>query len=407
VTYWNDVVSLKVCKVFDTSAGAAPTGVSSASFTETASNATAGPNTPPAVEPIVVPNGTPAAPQCSQPQPYAPGTNVSVTEGIIPGTKVESIVTTGAYSAGPAGTSITGRSTNVLVGTPISPSNGIPGDEVVITFTNEDAAPGQLKICKIAGTSPGAPVGTSFNFTVSGDPGVTTTVQVGSCAVVGGAGSAFPFPFNSTQTITEAGTPSNQAIAVSSVPTNVSEIVGSTPTATSELVQPPTNTGGTANPTLGAVGASSSVQVVIGEVVTTEVSFTNVDPPAGVTIPTAPIITVPNPGGLGVTSGVGVTIPGVPSISSIASSIPSVVNSSTGSLTPTALGSSLVKPLTAKQKAALKKADTKTLGNVEANIARYQSLVKHTSGSIKKLAERRLVELKAEATGLKAQIRKL
>src|SRR6202011_173153 len=142
-------------------------------------------------------------------------TMVSVTEGIVPGTKVESIVAAGAQSVVPGSLSLTNRTISVLVGTPVTSTTG-PTDEAIVTFTNEAADPGTLKICKISGataTSNNAPGGTLFNFTVSGVPG-TTAVPLGNCVIVGGSQTPVLFPFNSTVTVTEAASAGNAASAI-------------------------------------------------------------------------------------------------------------------------------------------------------------------------------------------------
>jgi hypothetical protein len=211
---------------------------------------------------------------------------VSVTEGIVAGSKVESITASGAESVStPA--SVTNRTVSIIIGNPTTPSTATDVNEAVVTFLNENATPGTLKICKNAGTVPGPPVGTSFNFTVSGNPGVTTTVALGNCAFVTNAsGATVLFPFNATETVTETASASNATSAIVVSPLNVTEVVAGVPTLTSELTEGAT-TG------IGTAGVTSSVAVTIGENTLTEASFTDVDPPAGVTNP----VTVSIPGG--------------------------------------------------------------------------------------------------------------
>ncbi|MHB1597980.1 MAG: hypothetical protein ACYCXY_03635, partial [Acidimicrobiales bacterium] len=99
VTYTNDVVALKVCKVWDASNGVEPGGSATMfPFTFSASGA-AGPNT--AAGPVSLQAGTWDNPICSDPVSYRPGTTVSITEGIVAGTKVESMGATGAESVVP------------------------------------------------------------------------------------------------------------------------------------------------------------------------------------------------------------------------------------------------------------------------------------------------------------------
>ena len=76
-------------------------------------------------------------------------------------------------------------------------------EETLATFTNYAASPGQLKVCKIAGT--GTPVGTQFTFTVTGLPPFPLEAgpadQGGFCALAG------TFPVNTPVTIAETPNP--------------------------------------------------------------------------------------------------------------------------------------------------------------------------------------------------------
>jgi hypothetical protein len=110
-----------------------------------------------------------AAGSCSIPVSYPAGTSIAVTEGIVPGTKAETIVGSGADSTVTGSVSIPSRTITVILGTPVTAAPGqiLPGNEAVVTYTNEVAAPGELKICKLnppAGVL--APIGTSFGFTL-------------------------------------------------------------------------------------------------------------------------------------------------------------------------------------------------------------------------------------------------
>jgi hypothetical protein len=258
VTYTNDVVSYETCKVFSTDNGPGPSNIATTAFPFTfTATGVAGPNTaPPAVS---LKTG-----QCSDPIALRPGTIVSVTEGIVPGTKVESIVASGADSVSTLA-SVTAGTISVIVGTSTS-SSAAPTNDAYVTYTDEAAGPGTLKICKAAGTP--APSGTSFTFTASGAPG-TTTVGLGDCAFVNNAsGTPMEFPFNSTVTVTET-TAGSTVSSITATPPYVLELVGSTLTQTSE-------------PTLSnSSGAVASV--VIGETTLTEVTFTDV---GGLTAPT-------------------------------------------------------------------------------------------------------------------------
>ena len=258
VTYTNDVVNYETCKVFSADNGLPNIVLATTAFPFTfTATGVAGPNTaPPAVS--LIPG------QCSDPTALRPGTIVSVTEGIVPGTKVESIVASGADSVSTLA-SVTAGTISVIVGTPTS-SSAAPTNDAYVTYTDEAAGPGTLKICKAAGSP--APSGTSFTFTASGAPG-TTTVGLGDCAFVNNAnGTPMEFPFNSTVTVTET-TAGSTVSSITATPTNVWELVGSTLTQTSE-------------PTLSnSSGAVASV--VIGETTLTEVTFTDV---GGLTAPT-------------------------------------------------------------------------------------------------------------------------
>ena len=87
------------------------------------------------------------------PTPYRAGTVITVTEGIAPGSKVEAITPSLGYSEAAGGTSLTGRSITLTVGTPVAQITGTPQDEAIATFENRSCTdPGTLKICKIAGT---------------------------------------------------------------------------------------------------------------------------------------------------------------------------------------------------------------------------------------------------------------
>jgi hypothetical protein len=273
VTYTNDVVNYETCKVFSSDNGLPNIVLATTAFPFTfTATGVAGPNTaPPAVS--LEPG------QCSDPTALRPGTIVSVTEGIVPGTKVESIVASGADSVSTLA-SVTAGTISVIVGTSTS-SSAAPTNDAYVTYTDEAAGPGTLKICKAAGSP--APSGTSFTFTASGAPG-TTTVGLGDCAFVNNAnGTPMEFPFNSTVTVTET-TAGSTVSSITATPPNVLELVGSTLTQTSE-------------PTLSnSSGAVASV--VIGETTLTEVTFTDV----GSTDLTAPTVAFT---GTGVTGSAG------------------------------------------------------------------------------------------------------
>jgi hypothetical protein len=133
---------------------------------------------------------------------FTAGTTVNIAEGVVPGTQVRSIAVT------PSGREVSGsnnpaaRTDSVILGS----------GETIVTYTNEPAPPGTLKICKIAGF--GVAPGSMWSFTVAGVPG-RINVPAGLCALVPGT-----FPFNSTQTITETPTPGFAVTAIAASPAN-------------------------------------------------------------------------------------------------------------------------------------------------------------------------------------------
>ncbi|MGA9077491.1 MAG: hypothetical protein WB383_04055 [Acidimicrobiales bacterium] len=322
MTYTNDVVGLKVCKVWWADSITVPSPWNTAEFPFTVTPATGSVLGPvPAPYSFSLLAGTAKVPVCSTPVDYRPGTLVTISEGIVPGSKVKSITTDGNGETIVTGfPSITGRTIEILVGTGVGSSLSTPVNEAVVTFTNEAADPGPLEICKDAGTP--APVGTSFSFTVSGTTG-TTTVPVGGCAIVGGSLDPTLFPFNSTQTVTELASSGNATSAISVSPTYVTEFVGTVPTLTSELVAGATTGIGT------TTDIASSVAVVIGEGTMTQVTFTDTDPPAGSSVGGPPVV-VSNPGGSNAGTTIGIT-------ATVALSVSKSVSKSTGNAVTRAL----------------------------------------------------------------------
>jgi hypothetical protein len=274
IYFTNDVVALKVCKIWGN--GTAPAGqVYTFTVTPTANANGQGP----VPAPYTV---TDQVGQCSNPVAYAPGTVVTVTEGIVPGTKVQGIANTGALTTVVANTSLVNRTTQIIMGNDVTGTTST--DEALVTFQNEVADPGTLKICKIAGVGL-APIGTLFNFTVSGF-GTTVykvAVPLGQCNFVqDSTGTDVEFPYNQTVTVTETASTGNLATAIAVVPTNVTENRG----VTTELA-------GTAQ-SLGVISGASSENITISEDLVTEATWSDIDPP---------IVTNPgNTGGSGVAS---------------------------------------------------------------------------------------------------------
>lgn len=258
VTYTDDVVDFEVCKAFDDGDySTQPNGTdTSYTFTETATGP-AGPNTPPSGSFTLVPGV--AGEQCSFPTAYRPGTVVTVTELPTPGTKVESIDAYGAESVVTGYPDLADGIEQVIIGTPVT-SSGSPGDEAVVWYTDELADPSTLEICKVATPDTG-----TYTFTVAGPqyvsdssgaiaPGsitVTVTLPNGPCATITG------LPYNSTQLVTEAATPTLMATGITSNFTDVTVYEGGVATPTMEPVL--------TNLMLGSGGTTSSVDVTMSE----------------------------------------------------------------------------------------------------------------------------------------------
>ena len=172
VTFTNSTSRLKVCKI----AGTAALNGTVYTFTATVGS----------VKQTVTAVAGPAPGNCVLvATPFPGGTKVDVQEGIVPGTAVTGIAVSDNRQV-PGSINLASRDVLVTLGS----------GETIVTFTNDQAAPGLLKVCKNAG--PGVTVGAIFHFTIGTQ---TLDVPAGYCAVAGS------FPFNSTQTITEAATP--------------------------------------------------------------------------------------------------------------------------------------------------------------------------------------------------------
>jgi hypothetical protein len=196
VTFTNNTSRLKICKI-----AGDPTLLGQI-FTFTANGTS-----------MSVPAGAPPGGTCvMDPVAYTAGTQVTITEGVAPGTEVSAIdVNPSNRIVGTA--DLTNRTVSVILGS----------GETDVTYTNVPAPPGLLKICKNAS---GVPAGSMWEFTVSGMPG-TTTVVAGNCAIVGN------FPFNSTQTITEKAVSGYVVAAMSTSPVN--RLVGTPDLATGTM----------------------------------------------------------------------------------------------------------------------------------------------------------------------------
>jgi streptogramin lyase len=160
VTMTNNSVRLKLCKYVD--AGGTP-GTYTFALSATGNS---GPTAVPASVNLTATtaNNSLANAVCTLIGPLRAGTAVSVSEAIVPGTKVGSITvdpTTDGYSGGPVivpgSLDLPNRSVKVIVG----------AGETVVTYEDVAAAPGLLKLCKVAS------LGTVTEFTSGLNPGAS------------------------------------------------------------------------------------------------------------------------------------------------------------------------------------------------------------------------------------------
>lgn len=425
VTFTNDTVGFKVCKVYDHTESTPTTFTFTITPTAGTVDPTAGPVPAAYTQTVSVDAAT--GEECTQPVQYVAGTSIQVVESetLVPGTKVGSIyadgqadTVTGPIAVIPATTPETyladpvNATIDIAIGTPITSSASSPSNESVVTYNDVDAAPSQLEICKFAGTP--APVGTNFSFTVSGytktTAGVTslivTTVPVGDCAIVGGSATPFLFPYNSSQTITELASTGNATSAISVSPLNVTQDDWGTATATKELTEGAVS--------LGTLGTVSTVNVLMSEGgnpggTTTEVDFTDIDPPAAPVTGnsgsggTTPPVTVINPGGTGTTTAANSTtaVNVSTGIGVITSTAPVVSVSTPGVSVPATV------VLTAGQKKALLRSDEKSLTKIQSSITKWTNRLHHTVGRAHVAAARYLAALKSQERVLKAEIKLL
>jgi hypothetical protein len=420
VNYTDNVVAFKVCKTWDPTLGAEPGG-SATMFPFTLSTTSTGVTLP--TTSLSLSAGT-----CSLVGTFRAGTVITTTEGIVPGSKVESITDTandGAESimSTPSGgtvvnavtaANLAARQVTYVLGTPVTSTQAAPGNEATANFTDEVASPGELKICKYSGSTTLPPIGNSFTFSVSGlaYSGVTTTngiiegvgpivtasgtvtVPVGGCVLIGGTsnGGYTPFLFDGNVNVAEAASTGNAVSAITTAAQLVSENVPGTTGAT--LL--------TGQNVLAASSISAGTSTVtIGEGTVTELNYFNIDPPVG----GDPVVT-PVAGSGGVT----VTTP----VSSSASTSVSPAAAISASSTTTANASSIV-PSTSTQlinthvmsvaqlKSALK-ADQKALKSVNASIAKWQKLAAKAHGAARKNDLKRVATLRAQAKNLNSVI---
>jgi hypothetical protein len=249
VTFTNDVTTLEVCKAWDSTA---PDPASAYGFTFSASGPPGTTSTP--LTSASIPAGTDASPTCITVGQYRAGTDVTITETGYPGTKVDNI------TVNPSGNAV-GGSLSLALGTVTVDLTGqtATGGDTVVTFYDDPATTGMLKICKIAGTDPGPPIGTSFTFNY-GPSGVTPLTVV---VPLNGCSQPATIPFGTVLNISEVIGPGNAVSNIAVVPTFLT--VGGTLTTI---------------PVVSAMNIpAGTVSVTIGENVVTEVDYTDVDPP--------------------------------------------------------------------------------------------------------------------------------
>jgi hypothetical protein len=368
ITYTDNVVALKVCKLWSPSTATGPAG-QLYTFTVTPGANPAGQGPVPAPYTVSIQVG-----QCSNPVAYAPGTPVTVTEGVVAGTKVAAIATTGAATTAilPA-TSLINRTTSIIMGNDVKGTTSV--DEALVTFTDENADPGTLKVCKQAGTGL-APLGTSFNFTVlSGTTTYNVAVPLGQCEfVVDSTGNPVSFPFNSTVLVTEAASTGNLAQKITSVPgLLVTEERGTT------------NETSLTNTSLGAISGPSSTNLTISEGVVNEITWFNIDPP---------IVTDPTGNGTGVASTNGTN--------GAASNNNPLGTSSTSNAVVNANGVLVIVP--AKSVSPIVKASTTHVALTKAQTAKLVKLQKQLAADkaqVKALSKKHFSSLAAAKAGLK------
>ncbi len=191
------------------------------------------------------------------------GTQVNITEGVVPGTKVDAIMVSPKLNA--QGVSPIVDSSLSLPNRTVSVTAG--AGETDVTFLDGPADPGTLKIC-VAPTANAA--NGTVPFTVNGSQTINVNLSNNAvqCTI-----DPTPFAFNSAVTIKGGALPASDDFygTPSVVPKNVEVLAWPFPMVTNQ-------------PSLSASTASSAT-VLMSEGMITEVTF-NIDPPAPATAPT-------------------------------------------------------------------------------------------------------------------------
>ncbi len=359
VTYTDAISTVKLCKAW--SGATVPT--TSFPFTVTSS----GPAGPTAVTGSL---GLTAG-NCQILGNVRAGTQVNITEGVVSGTKVASIgavPTTNSQGISPIvpGTlSLPNRTVSVIAG----------AGETTVTFTDEPASDGTLKIC-VAPTA--NPATGTVPFTVNG----TQTINVNlSSSAVQCTLDPMTFSFNSAVTVAGGILPPTDAFTGTPtvVPTNVEVLEGGVPTATNQLSL--------------AASTASSATILMSEGIVTEVTFT-IDPPAPATAPA--VTATPTPAQVSNASVVPVTGLGL--------GASPVVGAGPVSGTTPVSGTSLIQPGKTSQVSAKAKTLEKRLASTKAEIRAVTKQLSrhHISRAVRKADNKTLTALrKLERTLIK------
>jgi hypothetical protein len=294
------------------------------------------------------------------------GTQVNITELVTPGTKVAAInVNPTSNSQGnspvvPGTLSLPNRTVSIIAG----------AGETDITYVDEAADPGTLKIC-VAPTED--PATGTVPFTVNGTQ--TIDVNLSSTAIQCTWDEATPFAYDGPVTISGGALPANDAFVDTPtvVPTSVEVYEDGSPVDTNQA-------------TLTASTASSAT-VLMSEGMVTEVTFT-IDPPAPVTGPTVTQVIAP------IVTGGGLTVSGTPTPASSTPATTSPVVVSTPAISPSLLAKveKLDKQLTSV-KSQIKTLDKRLASHHHLSVAARRA-DRHRLAQLRTLEAKILRELK-------------